>query len=210
MAVYTIYNDTGEEYIAGFKFLDGDMNKVLPVGFEFHPVTGGARLADGTRVKKNEFYQGVRIDPTHLPTKVLWRGGKRQLTDLQRAHDIFLVGDALRRVIEELEPDVHQFAPVELVWEDGSHAASYFWFYPSVRVDGMDRDHTTNELSEKTGLWIHKQGGKFAVNLEQVAGHHIWNDPRTHFGSVFVSEMFKQAMANAGVRGIGYHELLTV
>ena len=210
MAVYTIYNDTGEEYIAGFKFLDGDMKQVLPVGFEFHPVTGGARLADGTRVKKKEFYQGVRVDPTHLPTKVMWKGKKRQLTDIQQAHDIFLVSDSLRHVVEELEPGTHLFAPVELVWEDGSHAASFFWFYPCVRIDGMDREHTTHELDEKAGLWVFKPGKKYVIGLKQVAGHHVWIDPRLTSGSVFVSGVVKQAMADAGVRGIGYNEFPTV
>lgn len=75
MSVYTIYNDTGEEYISGFEFLDGDMRQVLPVGLEFNPVTHSARLPDGTRVKKNEFYQGVRIDPAHLPTKSFGKAG---------------------------------------------------------------------------------------------------------------------------------------
>jgi hypothetical protein len=72
MAAYTIFNDTGEEYIAGFELLDGDFRKVLPVGFEFSPVTHSVRQPDGTRVKENEFYQGVRVEPTHLPTKVKW------------------------------------------------------------------------------------------------------------------------------------------
>ena len=67
-------------------------------------------------------------------------GQERQLTDLQRAHDIFLVSDRFRQVVEKLEPGVHLFAPVELVWEDGSHAASFFWFYPCSRVDGIDRE----------------------------------------------------------------------
>jgi hypothetical protein len=211
MAVYTIFNDTGEEYISGFTLLDGDMRKVLPVGFECHPVTNRARLSDGTSVKKNEFYQGVRVDPTHLPTRVTAKGRKRQLTDLQRTHNIFLVSDGFRKVVEGLEPGIHLFNQVELVWEDGSHAGSYFWFYPCVRVDGIDRQQTTHELREKAGLWMNKPGGQYVVNLAQVADRNIWIDPRMNsFDLPFVSEAFKQAMADAGVRGIGYHALPTV
>ncbi|CAN7688464.1 imm11 family protein [Mesorhizobium sp. LjRoot246] len=210
MTVYTIFDDTGEDYSPGFALLDGDMKKVLPIGFEFHPVTNRAKLSDGTSVKKKEFYQGVRVDPTHLPTKVIMKGRKRELTDLQRAHNIFLVSDSFRQVVEGLEPGIHLFKPVELVWEDGSHAASYFWFYPCVRLDGMDRKHTTHELTD-VGLWINKPGGQYVVNLEQVAGHHVWIDPRMNsFDLPFVSGAFKRAMADAGVRGIGYHELPTI
>lgn len=210
MAVYTIFDDTGEEYESGFGLLDGDMKKVLPVGFQFHPVTNGARLPDGTRVKKNEFYQGVRVDLAHLPTKVLVKGKKRELTDLQRTNNIFMVSDNLRRVVDQLEPDVHQFKPVELVWEDGSHAGSFFWFYPGNSIDSIDREKTTHAFDESAGLWVSKPGGQYVVNLAKLSGNNIWIDPRTHFGSVFVSESFKQAMADAGVKGIGYNNFPTV
>lgn len=174
-------------------------------------MTNSTRLPDGTWVKKNEFYQGVRVDSTHLPTKVIWKGRKRHLTDLQRAHNLFLVSDRFRQVLEGLEPGIHLFKPVELVWEDGSHAASYFWFYPCARVDGIDREHTTHELREKAGLWMNRPGGQYVVNLAQVTGHNIWIDPRMNsFDLPFVSEAFKQAMADAGVSGIGYHELPTI
>ncbi len=211
MAVYTIYNDTGEDHISGFKFLDGDMKQVLPVGFEFNPVTHSAKLPDGTRVRKKEFYQGVRVDLTHLPTKVVWKGRKRQLTDLQRAHNILLVSDGFRKVVEELEPGIHQFAPVELVWEDGSHAASFFWFYPCTRIDGMDRDHTTHRFEDSAGLWMNNPGGKYVVNLGKVGNHHVWIDPRMNsFDLPFVSRALKKHLEDAGVRGVGYHELPTV
>lgn len=126
------------------------------------------------------------------------------------AHSIFLVSEGFRNVVEELEPGVHQFSPVELLWEDGSHAASFHWFYPCARVDGMDRVQTTHELDDKAQLWVPKPGGKYVVSLEQVAGHHIWFDPRlAAFNLPFVSDTFKRAMAEAGVTGIGYHELAT-
>lgn len=210
MSVYTIYNDTGEEYISGFELLDGDMKQVVPVGFEFHAGIGAARLSDQTWVEKKAFYQGVPVDPTHLPTKVMWKGQKRQLADVQRAHNIFLVSDGFRRVLEGLETNVHMFVPVDLVWEDGSPAAPYFWFYPCARVDGIDRQRTTHQFHEKSGLWTNKSGGIYVVNLKQVEGHHLWIDPRMNsFDLPFVSEDFKRAMTDAGVTGIGYYELAT-
>ncbi len=130
-----------------------------------------------------------------MPKKVEWGGAKRQLTDVQRAHNIFLVSEAFRNVVEQLEPNVHQIVPVELVWSDGSHAASFYWFYPCNRIDSMDRHHTTHELSEGSGLWMAKSGNRFVVSLKQVAGRHIWIDPRMNsFDLPFVSEVFKQAM----------------
>ncbi len=43
-SVYAISNATGERTVAGFKLLDGDFDQVFPIGFEFHPVTGGKSL----------------------------------------------------------------------------------------------------------------------------------------------------------------------
>ena len=209
MSVYTIFADPGADFGRRSDPVDGDRRKVFPVGFEFHPVTNSVRLEDGTRVRKSSTYQGVPIDPTNMPTKIKVGGGKSPPADLIM-HNGFFVSGKFRLVVEELEPRLHQFIPVELVWKDGSHAASYFWFYPCNRIDCMDREHTTHELTEKAGLWMNRPGGSYVVNLERVRGHDVWIDPRmAGFDLPFVSETFKQAMSEAGVRGIGYNAMKT-
>lgn len=55
-----------------------------------------------------------------------------------------------------------------------------------------------------------RTGGQYVVNRGQVGEHNIWIDPRMNsFKRPFISEVFKQAMADAGASGIGYHELPT-
>jgi len=211
MGVYSIYDDTGEAYLTSTKALDGDFDLVVPIGVDFDPGIGAALMDDGLLLQRRSTYQGVPVDMSHLPTKVVWGGAKRKLTDIQRTRSRFLVRDNFRQVVERLEPGLHQFQPVELVWEDGSHAADFFWFNPCARVDGMDRDHTTFELSEKSGLWKRTNNGRFVASLAKVAGHHVWIDPRiSAFSYPFVSEAFRSAMADAGVTGIGYHEIEVV
>jgi hypothetical protein len=210
-SAYSIFNDTSEEGFSGFQFLDGDMKKVAPVGFDFHPVTHRVKLPDGTSVRRNEFYQGVPVDATHLPTKVVWKDKKRRLSDFRRAHNIFIVSELFRSTLEELEPGVHQFKPVKLVWADGQPAGDFFWFYPCNRIDGMDRALTSLEFREDTGRWKTKPGGKYVVNLAQIGDRHIWIDPRmAAFDLPFVSKAFKRAMTDAGVKGIGYSELAAI
>ena len=163
MSVYTFYADPGADYGRRADPIDGDRNKVWPVGFDFHPVTHAARLEDGTSVKKSSIYQGVPVDATHLPKKVRVGGGKAPPVDVI-THNGFIVSDKFRQVLDQLEPG-HQFAPTELVWKDGSHAASYFWFYPCNRIDCLDREHTTHELRGKSGLWMQKPGGHSVHSL---------------------------------------------
>lgn len=210
MGVYSIYDDTGEAYLTSTKAVDGDFDLVVPIGVDFDPGIGAALMDDGLLLQRRSTYQGVPVDMSHLPTKVVWGGAKRKLTDIQRTRSRFLVRDNFRQVVERLEPGLHQFQPVELVWKDGSHAANFFWFNPCARVDGMDRDHTTHPFKENIGKWSYEDGKKFVVNCEQTAGHHVWIDPRTAHGTVFVSEQFRQAMQAAGVNGIGYAQFDTV
>ncbi|WP_353682751.1 DUF1629 domain-containing protein [Mesorhizobium sp.] len=145
-----------------------------------------------------------RPDRSHPPAHEDKGGrGKIMPADLMM-HNSFFVSGKFREVVEKLEPGLHQFVPVELLWKDGSHAASYFWFYPCNRIDGMDREQTTHEFREKSGLWMNRPGGSYVVNLQRVGGRNVWIDPRmSGFDLPFVSETFKLAMSEAGVRGIG-------
>ncbi|MBA4613950.1 DUF1629 domain-containing protein, partial [Stappia taiwanensis] len=105
-------------------------------------------------------------------------GGKRELADLLKTASHFLVSGKMRDAIEVLEPGVHQFQLVELIWSDGSHAADYFWFNICNRVDGMDREKTTHPFNDRIGRWSFVEGRKYVVSLKQTAGFHAWIDSR--------------------------------
>jgi hypothetical protein len=208
MSVYTIYVDASDEHNYSAKPMDGDFKQVYPVGIDFHPVAKAARMDDGTLVYQAFRNQGMKVDATHLPTKVKIGGPKRSLTDFLLSNSVLLASPDFMAVVEGLEPNQHQFVPVQLVWEDGSHAADFFWFYPGARIDGMDRENTTHEFNEQSGLWQNTSNGKFEVNLDQVGNHVLWIDPRlAAFDLPFVSETFREAASKANLRGIGYHEL---
>lgn len=209
MSVYTIYADRSEDEKSGnYGFenqtLDGDFKTAFPIGIEFNPVAKAALLDDGTLLQQSAAYQGVPVDMSGLPKKVRWGGGKRKLADLLKTADHFLVSGKLRDVIEALEPGVHQFQSGEVIWNNDTHAASYFWFNICNRLDGMDKENTTHSYNERIGKWSFVEGRRYVVNLHQTAGKHIWIDSRVPNSSVFVSEDFKNAMAAAGVAGVGF------
>lgn len=210
MSVYTIYDDLGDSQRCVKELLDGDFKKVVPTGYEFHPVTQAARLDDGTRIKNTWSYQGIPLDLSHLPTTIRWKGEKHDLKDLQKTHNWFFVSAKLRELIEVLEPKTHQFSPLEIVWDDDSHAAAYYWFNPCNRIDSMDKSRTTHEFNERTGKWQFVEGKKYVANLSQISDHQIWLDPRTTFGSVWVSKKFKQAIDAASINGIGFSQFEAV
>ncbi|MCV0429714.1 MAG: hypothetical protein K5905_30110 [Roseibium sp.] len=214
--VYTIFEKTDDNVSYVVKPLNGDFKKVYPSGFEFDlnsndsaAIGNVIRQSDRTYIEKKFSYQGVPVHLKHLPTSVQIDGPRRPLTDLLISNSIFLVSNRFRAVVEELEPQIHQFASVELVWKDDLYAGNYFWFYPCARVDGMNRVETTHEL-RRDRYWKEVFNGNYVVDLLRVGNNNIWIDPRVlAFYHPFVSETFKKAMDTAAVSGVGYHEVST-
>ncbi len=209
MSVYTIFDDLGDKQRCVKELLDGDFKKVVPIGYEFHPVMKAAKQSDGTWIEESFGYQGIPVDLSSLPTKLRWVGNKHELNDLQKTHDWYFISSKLKEIIENLESNRHQFHPVEIFWEDNTHAANFYWFNPCNRIDAIDREHSTALFNEKIGMWKY-EGGSFVVNLEQVHGNHIWVDSRARFNSVWVTDQFKQAIVAADINGIGFAEFETV
>ena len=190
-----------------FKELDGNWKDVFPVGFDFNPVTNGSRQPDGTWIDKDARYQGVPVHTEHLP-RTMQRGGTQPLrTDIEIMSSTYFVSERFRDLIERYQPHVHQFALVQLVYKGGAHADNFYWFYPCARLDGLDREHTTHEFIDKIGYWRYIHGRQYVVSLAQVAGHHIWIDSRLHSSSIFVSQAFKEAVDQAGLKGISFNTM---
>ncbi|WP_367714277.1 DUF1629 domain-containing protein (plasmid) [Nitratireductor sp. GISD-1A_MAKvit] len=211
--VYTIYWKQPEEYTSDLRVLDGDFKQVYPTGFEFNPnstdvaaVGNMLMQPDRTFVERMWTYQGLPVDMTHAPTRVQYTGRLEEMADVMRASSWFVVSERFRSVVERLEPGKHQFQPVELVDAEGNHLAHYFWLVPCARVDGMDREHTTHEFYKERS-WRQIPGKKYVVSLKQTAGHHLWIDPRTNFGTVFISQELHDALEAANLGGLGFGEL---
>jgi len=214
--VYSIYWDQPDYYTSSLKLLDGDFKQVYPTGFEFNPNSTDPAAAgnllqqeDRTFVMRIKSYQGLPVDLTHVPTRIQYQGKRSEIVDLMMTANWFFMTEKLKTIIEELEPGVHQFKPVELVDAKGAHLADYFWFVPCNRVDSMDREHTTHEFYEER-KWKHENGKKYVVSLKQTASYHLWIDPRLSSGSVFISQTLHDALVAADLKGIGFGELETI
>lgn len=205
--IYSMYWRHDGENAPDARPIDGDFKMVFPTGYEFNRVTQSVKIDDMPRLRKSWGYQGVAVDLTHVPTKVLFKSNGYELPGILQCSNWFVVSSEFRQVVEGLEPGKHQFSAVELVDEAGMHVADYFWFNPCARIDSMDREHTTFSMS-KTGVWEpHKSSGKYVISLKQIMGAQIWIDPVTGSSqSVYVTHAFREAMSVHDVTGIGYFE----
>lgn len=190
--VYFLSHKNEEVYSYSYRALDGDVDKIQAVDLT---------RDGGVRVRPNYSYYGRPIEVAHVPTKIELSGPKRPILDIYDAFGL-AVSVKIKDVIESFEPNVHQFFPIEFVWEDGSHAAHRFWFVPCNRLDTVDRAKTTFEFRN---LWFLDGSKKELVfNRSQIGGHHVWIDKFIVMPNPGISEALKAAFDAAGITGAHY------
>lgn len=203
-----------QDYYVDYETLDGDMRAVRLM--DYTPDEGG----------KPERSKGGRpIDPTHVPTKVRWKDHKRLPKADFDSSALTDVSERARQLIEQFEPGVHQFLPVEFFDIDGNFMESRWFFVCCNRLDTVDRNETRG-LFLKTypsgaKKWIHvddlrrrgemdlvppgydfSQPAKLVFNRKQIGGAHLWVDSLLLLPSVFVSDEFIAACEAAGMTGL--------
>ena len=197
--VYFVYADDGYMFDWGFHWLDGDLDKMKPA--DMSP-------DDGIRIKPGFYTQGRALEPDHVPTKARVGGRKRKLADVLPGSGSLVVDDKFRTILEELEPGVHQFFPLDLVWKDGSSAGRRHWFNPCNRIDGPDREKSTWVFDV---IWLPKnphlpEGEKpeLVFSRAKIGDRHAWVEKRISGRVIMISDAFKHRLDEAGVTGIGF------
>lgn len=191
--VYFLSHNNEEIYSYGMKALDGDAARIQPVDMTRDV---------GVRTRAGYAYVGRPYEKEHVPTRFELAGPKRTITDVYSGYGLF-VDDKFKRAVEKLEPNLHQFFPVEFVWEDGSHAASRYWLVPCARLDAVDRQKTTFEFRN---VWF-LDGSKdkdLVFSRSQIGDHHVWIDKFIVMPTPALSEVLKAELDAAGITGAHY------
>lgn len=152
-----------------------------------------------------------------FPKKLRFRNksGKR-LWDCLYAPGVggFVVSQAMKDLIENIEPNVHQFHPVEVFLKNGEPTGGprYFWnlteVIDAIRFDepwhrGLRPVGVNQKLGE--GDWftqdvegVTDQREMRAVDAKKIAGRAAWYDIR-HAQWIFISDVLFQAMEAQGL-----------
>jgi hypothetical protein len=168
--VYWLYADVEIEYDLKPRALDGDVDKIELVD---------ATPDDGAPIYPNTINIGRPIKSEFVPTRAVMEAPKGTLPDLLHSF-AFFVDDKFMAVLERLEPGVHQFFPIEIFWEDGTYAASRYWFQTCNRLDSVDPETTTVPRGNRT--WLMSKGGDFVFSKKNIGPHHAWEDMRIQGG----------------------------
>jgi len=189
-----------------------NMKNIQPVSLDFD---GAYYRPDGSDALK----WGQPVKPDFMPKRIQKNGPKRAVPDFEKGWGMALVNEKFKQVVESLEPDVHQFFPVEHVWKNGDAIENgpYFWFVVCNALDSVNAEHSEatqaygfSFLAQREGrrLWKTQELGggasyKVVFDLKSINGHHIWRDKYLTEGP-YCSGQFKQACEDAGIVGIGF------
>ena len=132
------------------------------------------------------------------------------------AVDIFFVDSAttvtarFKALVEEFEPGLHLFAPIELQYHDGSvMPGEYFFFNCNVDVDCVLTDNQP-EWFEWAGdrmvptlpLIVKLTPLEISLSKPQIEGRHLWTGGPLAYCQLFASDEFTKALRAARFRAV--------
>lgn len=124
----------------------------------------------------------IDIDDGYWPCRATLKTPRNSLPDWLGFCSFWGVSQSFRECIEAFEPDVHEFRPVEVLRQDGSHFEQAYYALNVRRVvyDAVDWNRTDVPSRES-------RGQRFMLGLQSLAerksivmrasalqGHHLW------------------------------------
>jgi hypothetical protein len=201
-----------------------DCSILEPVGFDRRKITFTSesfleKIKLGNGVVGAAFESGFRVDPTGVPTKVRF-DDKVEPRDFHEIEGINFVSQRAKDLIEEFEPDVHQFEPVDYIRSDGTLVAHRYAMFVCQRLDTDDRERTTG-MALSPRLWSPlkvlaeimpeqvpsgadlNEPVQMVFSLRQIGSAHLWRDK--HLGELhFMSSELLAAIEAGGLEGLAY------
>lgn len=194
-------------YYVEYEALDGDMKAVRLLDESFD---------EGRKVPV--IMGGRAIDPTHVPTRILWKDRKKQPMGDLDSGPLLNISDRAKDLIERFEPGVHQFFPVAFTHADGELIENRWLLVVCNRLDTVDREHVQGFLLWRDKIWTPiadylrdmpdeippgydtSQPSKLVFNGGQIGGAHLWVDKHLQ-ARVWMSDEFAAAGSAAGLTG---------
>ena len=183
-----------------FVNLDGDFDRIRLID---------QTQDDGRRVRKGAPNVGRSLLPDHIPTKLErepWNLRLLPLLDVERYWGgNLLVPQQFKDILEELEPDVHQFWPME-IYVKGEQVDLKYWFIACNRISALSREHCYPPLHER-GFWRPSPIGKrendrVAFSKAAIGDRHAWVDK--HFSDRYFSNTFAERLQKLDLTGLRF------
>ena len=188
------------QYSNYFEAIDGDPEKIK---ISDASPDGGRLIMPGTMTA------GRPILPEHVPSK-LRRGGpgieQQPLLDVNSwKAGTLLVPQVFKDILQDLEPDVHQFFPVKFFQGEANIGEGYL-FIICKRLDTL-HDSACWPGRDERGFLIaapDRTQTKAVFSKEKIKGHHAWVDKFA--GGPRISEEFARRLKAEELTGLVFNE----
>ena len=213
---YQRLEDTGLVCDFTSQFLDGDKRKVKPVKHDlkkdFHIDDGQPIFSVITHGLSGALREAVPLETQFIPTKkeLAPEDKSVSLRTFFNSLPCFVAGggmnymacEAFREMVEDLEPGVHQFFPIDIYGTDGKIYARRYYFQILNRVAFLDKEKSEFKMVG-SGLELGHYGyGPLYFDFDAVKSLHLWRDKYFGGSVVFFSDELAQRMLDSNLRGI--------
>lgn len=212
--VYALGSKPTLGHYAGLEPLDGDVSKIEVAD----KAPDGS--FDANTASTYPFNQGRPVLTEHVPTKVEWQE-RGPVPDVETVRGFLVVPARFREIVEQFEPAVHQFLPVDFVDRQRAVLARRYFFIACNRLDSVDRALTTMILvrghlwmpaSDLVGWRPQEIPPGFDVNVEpklvfntaQIGGKHAWSDMFLPLTGPYLSDALGAALEAEHFTGISF------
>jgi hypothetical protein len=192
------------------------------IDFDFKEVRLDADKVEGAlamRRSVDAFESGLPLDAAHVPEKLLWTSRKDPL-DYITLYGSSVISPRMKDIIEQFEPDVHQFFPLQVMNKKKEPIAEHYLWVVCNRIDSVDREHTTLELHKgvlwmperlEGDSWVRLESPKLVFSNRQAQGYHFWRDKYLLPSSgIICSDEAGQELKAADLIGLGVGPAETV
>jgi hypothetical protein len=208
--VWTLGVKTPYLYNIGSTPLNGDFSKVDVID----------RTPDGGDLPGG-MLSGRPVRSEHMPTLMRW-DSKRKIPDFYNSWCLN-VSERAKLLLEEFEPGVHQFLPVEYTAKADKFTEKRHFVIVCNRIDSLDHDRTTMVfVRDKHGAYWRPvydfacQGqidqipphlkpdteSKLVFSRAKIGGRHMWVDKHLLVGPAWISDELATALTAANLTGL--------
>lgn len=204
---YFLYEDNNDKYSLVADYVDKDASEIELID---------DTKDGGTYINRfNSYTSGRPVKPETVMKKFMIGGRKRKLRGLLATFGgILAVTDEFKGIVEDLEPGVHQFLPVDLIWRDGTLAEKRYFLFVGQRLDTTHKEKTTRNW--RGSFWdIHKKSeveadpslDKLVLASSAIGSSHLWYDKHL-ISKPIVSEVLGERLRYSQITGIGLRPIV--
>lgn len=128
----------------------------------------------------------------------------------EKSNGPFVVHSRVRQILEELEPDVHRFHPLEAIEDDdGASIGTYHLILPPPRLDCFDMARTD---WQNGNVGFIDPIGRIILKGTEIDGHHFWRGPNMYplMYDALCSDTLPKKLDAEGIKDLNYFKTCLV